>query len=404
MAAKRLGIANPVANTTTLLASVDTTGVASVIVANKGALVSYVTVWISPVDTGNDPGTRAYIVSNLAVSAGQSFESFRFPLVVGDELYVTADSASISFSANLLYETTGRAQVVYQATQPGFPSVGDIWVNSLTDVVSVYVGTGYVAVATTAPFGPTGPSGPTGPTGPAGSASSTGATGPTGPTGPSGGPTGPTGPTGAQGSTGPTGAISTTPGPTGPTGPSGGPTGATGPTGSLGPTGPQGPTGPTGAASTVTGPTGPTGPSATWTGGTISASSTFTSNLAVQGLLTYQEYSEAINTKTGATGTVVHNFSTGANFFHTSPAANFTVNVTNIPTTNNYVSVVKTFVVQGATAYVPTALQIEGNPITLNWKGTSAPSGTSNKNDVFTFTLVRLGDAWTAYGDLTTFG
>ena len=218
MAAKRLGIANPVANAQTLLATADAAGVASVIVANKGVLSANTSIWLSPADTGNDPGSRAYIVSTLTVSTGQSFETFRFPVNVGDQLYVLGDGANFSYSANLLYETTGRSQVVYQATQPGFPSVGDIWVDSDTDEVRFYTGSSFNLIATTAPAGPTGPTGPsgsTGPTGAPGSASSTGATGATGPTGPSGGPTGPTGDTGP---TGPTGAASTVTGPTGPTG------------------------------------------------------------------------------------------------------------------------------------------------------------------------------------------
>jgi hypothetical protein len=203
---------------TTLLATADVSGVSSVIVANKGVLTANASIWISPVDTGNDPGSRAYIVSTLAVATGQAFETFRFPMNVGDELYVLCDSANFSVSANMLYETTGRAQVVYQATQPGFPSVGDIWVDSDTGDVSFYTGSGYSVISTIAEIGPTGPTGPigaTGPTGLDGAASATGATGPTGPTGPSGGPTGPTGATGDTGPTGPTGAAGIT-GPTTP--------------------------------------------------------------------------------------------------------------------------------------------------------------------------------------------
>jgi hypothetical protein len=208
MAAKRLGIANPTASTMTALCTVDTTGVLSVIASNKGTLPTVVSVWISPADSANDPGSRGYIVTNLSVAAGQAFETFRFGVNARDVIYVIADSANASFSANLLYETSSTQSVKYQSTQPGSPQVGDIWVNSSTNAVSLYTGASFATVATVAATGPTGPQGPTGATGPqgtAGAASSTGATGPTGPTGPSGGPTGPTGPTGAQGLTGATG-------------------------------------------------------------------------------------------------------------------------------------------------------------------------------------------------------
>jgi hypothetical protein len=300
MAAKRLAVANPAANTETLLATVDTTGVASVIVANKGTLAGVASVWVAPEGTSNAEVSRAYLISTITVTSGQSFETFRFPVNVDDEIYVLGDSANFSYSANLLYETSGTAQVVYQALEPGFPNVGDIWVNSDTDEVSFYTGTAFVPIAVAAPAGPTGPAGPAslipGPTGPTGygirilgtyatlvaleAAQPTGeigaaysvgndlyiwssttsswynagpfVPGPTGPTGAASTVTGPTGPTGATGpSGGPTG-------PTGPTGPEGGPTGPTGP---LGPTGPAGPA--------IAGPTTIESASTTGTVGTV---------------------------------------------------------------------------------------------------------------------------------------
>jgi hypothetical protein len=310
MPVKRLGVASPAAytNAFTLLTTADVACVASVIIANKGNVELNATVYVEPVESPGNPATRAYIVNSLVVGIGQSFETFRFAMTVGDKIWVAASTANASFSTTVAYESSGRSNIVYQSTQPGSPQVGDIWVNSSTNAVSLYTGSGFNTVATVAPTGPTGPTGGAGPTGP------TGVSGPAGsgisilgayatlqllqadnPTGLAGqayivspnlyiwdaqnsqwvnsGPfVGPTGPTGATGVTGPTGAASTV---TGPTGPSGGPTGPTGPTGAAstvtGPTGASvtGPTGPTGAASTVTGPTGPTGASVTGpTGGT----------------------------------------------------------------------------------------------------------------------------------------
>jgi len=303
MPVKRLGVASPAAytNAFTLLTTADVACVASVIIANKGTIELNATVFVEPVESPGNPATRAYIVNSLVVGVGQSFETFRFAMTVGDKIYVAASTANASFSTTVAYESSGRSNIVYQSTQPGFPQVGDIWVNSSTNAVGLYTGSGFSTVATIAPTGPTGPVGPQGNAGP------TGASGPQGsgisilgsyatlqllqadnPTGTAGqgyivspnlyvwdaqnsawinagpfvGPTGPTGATGV-GSTGPTGPT----GVSGPTGPSGGPTGPTGPTGAAGPTGPTGiaglsvtgPTGPTGAASTVTGPTGATG-------------------------------------------------------------------------------------------------------------------------------------------------
>lgn len=313
MPIKRLGTETPLANTLTTLTISDVTGVASVIVANKGAVAAQVTIYIDPFDAGGDPNNRAYIVNALDLAVGQSFETFRFALDVDDIIYVAASTADCAFSTNIFYETTGRANVVYQATQPNSPQIGDIWIDSTDESINVYTGSDFNLVATAAPQGPTGPAGPTGPQGDQGVMGPDGSgirvlgtyatielletdtpvgnvgdayvvgtniyiwsdlnqewfnagpfvAGPTGPTGPTGaGATGPEGPTGPSG--GPTGPT----GPEGPPGPEGGPTGPTGPTGAtglrglqgnIGPTGPRGFNGNDGDDGAI-GPTGPTGP------------------------------------------------------------------------------------------------------------------------------------------------
>jgi hypothetical protein len=302
---KRIGIATPAANSASLLATSDVASVVSVIISNKNSQEVSVSVYVDPVLSGGDPAARAYMADNLVVGVGQTFETFRFALNVGDTIYVLSNTANVSFSATAAYEVEGRANVLYQPFAPGTPQVGDIWVNSITQDVNLYTGSGFSVIATVAPQGPTGPAGPLGPQG---------NTGPTGPQGSgvavlgtyaslellvSDNPIGNigdayvvdtdlyiwsdlneewanvgpfVGPTGPIGSTGPVGPEVTGPtGPIGPTGPEGGPTGPTGPQGEEGPTGPQGPTGasvtgptgPMGADSTVEGPTGPTGPSVT---------------------------------------------------------------------------------------------------------------------------------------------
>ncbi len=276
MPVKRLGVAAPLANQTTLISTVDVAGVASVIVANKGTIALLATIYVEPYDALGSPTSRAYQVNNLSVSPGQSFETFRFAVAVGDKIYCSSDTANASFSATIAYEQSGKSNIVYQETQPGLPSVGDIWINSTTESVNVYTGYGFNTIATAAPTGPTGPAGPTGP-----QSSVIGPTGPQGSgvrilgsyatllllqadtpvgligdgylvgqnlyiwsdlnsewvlSGPIVGPTGSTGPTGAQGPVGIGGANGSA-GPTGPTGPSGGPTGPTGPAGATGASG-----------------------------------------------------------------------------------------------------------------------------------------------------------------------
>lgn len=123
----------------------------------------------------------------------------------------------------------------------------------------------------------------------------------------------------------------------------------------------------------------------------------------LNGLTTFYQSTEVINTKTGATGIVEHDFSTGAVWYHSSLAANFTANFTNVPTTNNRSIVITLILNQGATARIPSAVQISGVSQTLEWFGGSPPSGNINAIDVVSFSLIRVGASWTVLGSLTTY-
>jgi hypothetical protein len=284
MAIQRIGVLNPLANVLDSFPTLTISGVASVIVTNKSSVSSLVQVYIQPSGT-NSATDRAYLAYDLEVTGGQTFETFRFALDIGDIVYVISNTATISFSLNLLYETEGRSNISYVENQPGFAEVGDIWVKPSDGEVSFYTGSAwselaYVGLGPTGPTGAQGLLGPTGATGPQGSGVSVlgsyatlellEADSPVGNigdsyviqnelyiwndlnqewdnVGPFVGPLGPTGSQGIQGVTGPTGAT----GALGPTGPEGGPTGPTGPTGAsiTGPTGDTGPTGATGPRS-----------------------------------------------------------------------------------------------------------------------------------------------------------
>ena len=85
----------------------------------------------------------------------------------------------------------------------------------------------------------------------------------------------------------------------------------------------------------------------------------------------------------------------------TAPSANFTAVLTNVPTDNNKVMTINIFVTQGATGRIPSALTINGGSAeTIKWPTAAAPTPTSvaGRIDVFTFTLVRVGSAWTVLG------
>lgn len=122
------------------------------------------------------------------------------------------------------------------------------------------------------------------------------------------------------------------------------------------------------------------------------------STITVTGIATFQLTSDIITVIAGATGVVTHDVSLGAVFTHTSPAANFTANFTNLPVTNNRVLMATLLIQQGASAYLPTAVQIEGAAQTIKWLNGMSPTGSANKSDLITFSFVRTSDSWTVYG------
>ena len=87
-------------------------------------------------------------------------------------------------------------------------------------------------------------------------------------------------------------------------------------------------------------------------------------------------------------------------YIPTAAAANFTVNVTNASETDGNAITVVIFLVQGATGYIPSVLQIAAVGQTIKWQGGTAPTPTSDagKIDVFSFTLIRRSAAWTVLG------
>ena len=132
---------------------------------------------------------------------------------------------------------------------------------------------------------------------------------------------------------------------------------------------------------------------------TVSGTSSF------NGLTVLQEVSEVINTTPGATAaTVVYDFSTGSNWYHSSVNTNFTANFINVPITNNRAITTTIVINQGATAYIPTALQINSATQTIKWSGGTA-SGTANQVDIVGFTFIRDGSGnWAqVLGQINTF-
>lgn len=306
---------------------------------------------------------------------------------------------------------TLRGEVATAADLPGSGNTAnDAYVVTADGNLWVWNGTAWFDAGQI--VGPQGPQGEAGPTG------AQGAQGETGPTGPQGlqGEAGPTGAQGLQGDAGPTGPQ----GDAGPTGPQGdvGPTGAqglqgdTGPTGAqgdigatgdVGPTGAQGDTGPTGAQGDA-GPTGPTGAAGASYDQNLDTTSAVSFASVTANVIKIEDGAqEKFQALTGATGTITHDCSAGQIFYHTSPAANFTANFVNLNLASGYGTTVTLVIAQGASAYIPSAVQIGGVSQTIRWQGNSIPVGTASRTDVVAFSIINNGGTYVVLGQLTGF-
>ena len=127
------------------------------------------------------------------------------------------------------------------------------------------------------------------------------------------------------------------------------------------------------------------------------------SNLRLAGSSFFGPVKESFAAKSSATGTVTHDCVTSSIFYHTSPSANWTANFTNLNLSASYATSVTMVISQSGTAYLPTAVQIEAVGQTLNWQGNTTPSGTANRNNVATFSILNNGGTYIVLGQLVSF-
>jgi hypothetical protein len=116
---------------------------------------------------------------------------------------------------------------------------------------------------------------------------------------------------------------------------------------------------------------------------------------------------------TAATGTVnVDVATTSAWYYTTDASANWTFNIRGDGSTTLDSSLVvgdsvtvAFAVTNGATAYYPTAFQVDGSAVTPKWQGGSAPSsGNASSVDVYVFTVVKTASAtFTVFASQTQF-
>lgn len=176
MSITRLGIANPQAETDTALVSVTEPHLVSVIVANKSLFVNpatRVTIWIVPVGATVDT-QYAYIASNLELSVGSSFETFRFGVLAGDTVFVRSTTGATSFHMSGILQNDaafarnvsevftnktirGTENTIYPdkgttAARPGAVEVGYLRFNTETNLLEVYNGDDWTTTGTYNPL------------------------------------------------------------------------------------------------------------------------------------------------------------------------------------------------------------------------------------------------------------
>jgi hypothetical protein len=116
---------------------------------------------------------------------------------------------------------------------------------------------------------------------------------------------------------------------------------------------------------------------------------------------------------TAATGTINFDATTQSVLYYTSTASgNWTVNFRassgtslNTAMSTNQSITLAFLVTQGVTAFYNSAVTIDGNSVTPKWQGGTAPSsGNSSSVDVYTYTIVKTGNAaFTVFASQTKF-
>ena len=137
--------------------------------------------------------------------------------------------------------------------------------------------------------------------------------------------------------------------------------------------------------------------------GTLTAATpSFTGPSTFTGRTDISEMRETIYPSSVSGGVLTCNYNNGCVFYLPSGASStFIVEISNVPTDNNYATTISIIVNQGSPAGYPspTTLNINGSAVSIKWANSTAPtSGNANKVDIWNFTLIRYSDSWTVLG------
>ena len=130
---------------------------------------------------------------------------------------------------------------------------------------------------------------------------------------------------------------------------------------------------------------------------TFSGGPVFSGQPVFTGGIRVQEMVEDVVDVSPSSNTYTLDYTTGNIFYSTGAlSANFTVNMTNVPTEGGRIITINMITTQGATGYIPGTLNINGSGVTIKWAGgiTPTPTSSSGKLDIFSFTIVRRGGVY----------
>ena len=151
----------------------------------------------------------------------------------------------------------------------------------------------------------------------------------------------------------------------------------------------------------------------TITGGVGIGSSVYVSgNLTVNRNLTITQTTEKFNNFTSNIapgGTVTFNSITAGNILYVNTgtvSGNWTLDVTNLSLTSGVSGALVVSIFQGATAYIPTVLKIDGVTQTVIWQGGGGvPTGNANKYDFVNYSILcTASSTYVVFGQLVSFG
>lgn len=135
---------------------------------------------------------------------------------------------------------------------------------------------------------------------------------------------------------------------------------------------------------------------------TFDGATTYNGSLTSNGVINASEISEKVNNVTLSSNVGSFDWTTSNIYYiNTGPTASWTINLINVPVEQDTIKTINIICNNGASAFAPTSLNINGSSVTIKWSGGSAPTFTANKIDIIGVSLHRTSsNTWNAYSSI----